>query len=293
MNEDFPIDPSQVKSPPDEAMQTPLPTETQFSPPEHETNVGGQEVRIPVTDEVKGERESSPLSDSPELPADTFAKNSSDESLHQEEISESWDLAHDEKYAREGKAKFLEKPKLGEALAGSHKSDAIDSLYQAYLNGEHVTVEFNGETMNSREIGELGVDRAYEKYFGYDKEGYREHSRLESDARRAEYALKQFDEANKAKLEVHSLLEQSDDLIKPDVKGEWRECLEIRAQDLYHGSDSRGAIELMKAHSQGRSDEELQKMLNEQGDSGVSYSMKMAIIKHFYKSGDNLVGTLS
>jgi hypothetical protein len=149
---------------------------------------------------------------------------------YEDNEGKAWDMAHDEKYASEGKAELLAEPKKGELMAGSHKSEAVDNLYKAYLNGEHVEVDFNGETMNSREIGELGVDRAFEKYFGYDKAGYKEHSRLEADARRSEYALKQFEEEYKAKAEVPKLVEQSADLIKTEVSGEWKQCLEGRLQ---------------------------------------------------------------
>ena len=201
-------------------------------------------------------------------------------------------MAHDEKYKREGNTEFLEEPKRGDILAGTRKSEAIDDLYIAYLGGEHVTADFNGDRMSSREIGELGVDGAYEKYFGYDKEGYKEHDRLESNARSAQYALDQFEEQYRAKKEVPKLVEQSADIINPDTKGEWRKCLEIRAADLYHGADSRDAIALMRAHSQGVSRDELKQMLDEQGHSGASASMVRAMIMHFYKEGDSLAEIL-
>ena len=212
---------------------------------------------------------------------------------YEDSESKAWDKAHDEEYALEGKTELLEEPKKGELIAGSHKSEAIDDLYRSYLNGEHVTVNFNGEAMNSREIGELGIDRAYEKYFGYDKEGYKEHQRLEEAARSAQYELEQFEATDKAKKEVPKLIEETADIIKPDTGGEWRECLESRAKDLYHGRDSRDAVALMKAHSQGASTEVLRKMLSDQKHSGTSYSMTRAIIKHFYKAGDGLVDSLN
>jgi hypothetical protein len=201
-------------------------------------------------------------------------------------------MAHDEKYRREGKTEFLGDPKEAQLLAGTHKSAAVDDLYKAYLNGEHVTADFNGDQMSSREIGELGVDGAYERYFGYDREGYKEHDRLESAARSAQYALDQFEETYKAKKEVPKLVEQSADLIDPEIKGEWRDCLEVRATDLYHGGDSRSAIALMRAHSQGASQDELKQILEEQGHSGASHGMVIAMIKHFYKEGASLAEQL-
>jgi len=201
-------------------------------------------------------------------------------------------MAHDEKYRREGKTEFLEDPQEAHLMAGTHKSEAVDDLYKAYLNGEHVTADFNGEKMSSREIGELGVDGTYEKYFGYDRESYKEHDRLESAARSAQYSLEQFEGKYRAKKEIPELVNQSADLINPDISGEWRECLEVRATDLYHGADSRSAIALMRAHSQGASQAELKQMLDEQGHSGASFGMTQAMIKHFYKAGDSLVEML-
>lgn len=211
---------------------------------------------------------------------------------YEDDENKAWDEAHDEKYAREGKSELLEEPKRGELVAGSHKSEAIDDLYKAYLNGEHITVDFNGEPMNSREIGELGIDRAYEKYFGYDKESYKEHARLEQAAWSAKYKLEQFEEKYAAIKEIPELVKESADVINPELSGEWRDCLKIRATDLYHGSDSKSAIELMKAHSQGANAEDLKKMIDEQGHSGASHGMVLAMIKHFYKAGDGLVDIL-
>lgn len=207
-------------------------------------------------------------------------------------FSEAWDMAHDEKYAREGMKGLLEEPTEGMPMAGTHKSDAIDDLHESYLNGDNITIDFNGEPMNSREIGELGIDRAYKKYFGYDKESYKEYQRLESDAFVANYALEQFEKKLKAKQEVPKLIEQSVDLINAKDSGDWRQCLEIRATDLYHGTDSRAAIELMKAHSYGRSEADLRQMFTEQDHSGASDAMTMAIIRNFYKSGATLAGIL-
>lgn len=211
---------------------------------------------------------------------------------YEDDEVKAWDEAHDEKYEREGKTELLDEPRKGELMAGSHKSNAIDDLYKAYLNGEHVTVDFNGESMNSREIGEMGVDRAYEKYFGYDKESYKEHARLESEAWSAKYKLEQFEREYQAKKEIPELVKESADLINPTTAGEWRDCLKIRATDSYHGADSRSAIDLMKAHSQGVSTEDLKKLMDEQGHPGATRGMVLAIIKHFYKAGDSLVDVL-
>ena len=210
-----------------------------------------------------------------------------------EDKGDAWDMAHDEEYAREGKTELLEEPKKGVLMLGSHKSDAVDKLYEAYLNGQHVSIDFNGEPMNSREIGELGINRAYEKYTGYDKESYKEHSRLRDAAFHAKYELESFEGKYAAKREVPKLVEESASLIQPDSRGEWRECLEGRASDIYHGNDSKSAIALMTAHSTGASVEDLKKMFDDEGHSGASGSMTLRMIKHFYIDGDSLVEALT
>ena len=260
---------------------------------------GGHSADLPVTEHPSIDAVPPPAleTDAPQSgePTHVTVSDHSDEGVNEDtrpDESQAWDMAHDEKYRREGKTEFLEDPKEARLMAGTHKSAAIDDLYKAYLNGEHVSADFNGEGMSSREIGELGVDGAYEKYFGYDREGYKEHDRLEANARSAQYALTQFEETYSAKKEVPKLVEQSVDLIDPDIKGEWRECLEVRATDLYHGSDSRSAIALMKAHSQGASQAELKQMLDEQGHSGASHGMTLGMIKHFYKEGGSLAEML-
>jgi hypothetical protein len=213
---------------------------------------------------------------------------------YEDDEAKAWDMAHDEEYRREGKVEFLAEPKefKDKPLIGSNKASVVDDLYEAYLKGENVYVDFNGTKMSSREIGELGIDSTYEKYFGYDREGFKEHSRLLVAANKASYELKQFESVYRAKKEVPELIKATSGLIKSDTEGEWRECLEVRATSLYTGDDSRSAVNLMKAHSQGRSEDDLKEMLSAQGHSGASHGMTMAIIKHFYKEGDSLVNLL-
>jgi hypothetical protein len=279
MSEDFPQDdPSQVQPPQEglielQSVGQPVPA----SPGEQPT---AEDTHIDIRDDGQPQ----------ELAHDTDSDSQAD--TRENDVNKAWDMAHDEKYAREGKTELLREPKKGELMTIS-RSKVVDDLYKAYLNGEHVTVDFNGEPMNSREIGELGIDGAYEKYLGYDKESYKELERLEEAARSANYDIKRFELEYKAKKEVPKLVEQSADLINPDTSGEWRECLEARALDWYNGKDSRLAIDLMKAHSQGATQEELQRFYEQQGTSGAAQGMIMAMIKHFYKQGDSLVGALN
>jgi hypothetical protein len=172
------------------------------------------------------------------------------------------------------------------------KPDAIDGLYEKYLSGENVSYNFNGDVMTSAEIGALGIDGAYEKYFGYDRESYHAREKLERAAQHANYELKQFETEHAAKQEIPKLLESAKDLLKPETTTEFQECLEIRATALYHGMDSKAAIDLMKTHAGGASEEDIKKLLSEQDHSGASYDMVRAIIKHFYKDGDALAAIL-
>jgi hypothetical protein len=203
--------------------------------------------------------------------------------------SQAWDMAHDEKYRREGKTGFLKNPIETQLLAGTHKTEVIDNFYNAYLKGVHVTAKFNDDRMSSREIGELGIDGAYIKYFGLDREGYKERDRLDA----AQYEQDEVDETKRALEEVPELVEQTADIVNPDLADKWRQVLEIRATDLYHGGDSRSAISLMRAHSQGASQAELRQLMDEHGHSGASASMTMAMIQQFYKAGDGLAEMLS
>lgn len=171
------------------------------------------------------------------------------------------------------------------------KSEVIDDLYVSYLNGEHATVEFEGEDISSVEIGELGIDASYEKYLGYSKEDYRERVRLETELHRAEYALQEFELTNTAVNNVPKLIEDSEGLVKPDAENEWIEFLNNQARDSYHGEDTRVAIGLMKAHSKGTSTDDLKRMVDEQGYDDTFFSIVMATINHFYIDSDSLVAS--
>lgn len=295
MNENFPED-QQRPLPPEQAAEGIQPPDQQGAIEEAAaaTPVTGEDQPVSAQAEPGEEAETGQHHEQPSTLANIDAGDghSDDHGDGQVDESEGWDMAHDEEYRREGKTEFLGEPKEVKLSVGSHRTEALDQLYEAYLKGEHVFIDFNGQRMSSREIGELGLDGAYEKHFGYDKENYKEHERLESAARSAQYDLEQFEATYKAKKEVPRLIAQSADLINPDTAGEWRGCLESRATDIYKGTDSRAAVNLMRAHSQGASQEELRQMLDNQGQSGMSHGMTMAIIKHFYRAGDALVEML-
>ena len=200
--------------------------------------------------------------------------------------SKAWDLAYDEKYKREGKTEFLEKPN-SIVLYGT-KAAAIDYLYNAYKDGRHECTMVGNDIVTSRDVGEMGRDRFYEMTFGCNRENYRNLERLRIAARNAKEEYLDLKEKLEAISKLPELIKKSAGLIKPDMQDKWPDFLEDRARGTYHGVDSEYAVSLMVAHSEGASQAELKKMFEELG----SVEMVLNIITLFYNDSESLLAML-
>lgn len=67
-------------------------------------------------------------------------------------------------------------------------------------------------------------------------------------------------------------------------QSEWEECVTIRENDLYKGTDVDDALEIMKILDEFY--EKINNKLDEQGYSGISMAMLKSIVKYFHKSID-------
>lgn len=253
-----------------------------------------------VPDQVPTEITASPDAVIPEPPADPSQNSvpepapTPDESGRLENTDETWDMAHDEKYALDGKTELLQEPwHEGSVILGDGLDFTIDKLYDAYLSGQNVSVDFNGKTLNSREIGELGLNMAYEKYFGYDRENYQEHDRLEFAAEQAARDLEEFEAVYAAKKQVPELISETSGMIKPDAVDEWKNFLGHMSTDLLSIGVRNDAIALMRAHSQGATSEELKIMMKDQRHYGTTAAYLEAAIKEYYRNGDSLLDALT
>ena len=161
---------------------------------------------------------------------------------------------------------------------GATLEEAVRSLLRYRLEGEDVYCDFNGTVLRSSDVT---LDRAYIAVTGKTYSEYKE-----SEMRRAEKWKKEDEEYKRdiPKLKKHYLID-SLYLIKPEMVDDWIRLVDARLSDLYQGLDLASAIEVMKALDKGVPVKTAKNVIENQGHSGLSYSIVRAIVMEFSSRG--------
>lgn len=173
-----------------------------------------------------------------------------------------------------------------EFLCGCTIERAVMELLEYKNNGELVCGDFNGHTLYSDTVT---VDGAYLEILGktkaeFDKaqEKWRENYRREEEEHKAKIP-----ELSKEWIEKgHAILDEK-------YWSYWDECVPIRLGDLYHGMELGCCLDIVKPLNEGCSFEEAEKIINEQGHSGMSYSLVRVMVRDFCDRGNEFSEYLS
>lgn len=165
-----------------------------------------------------------------------------------------------------------------EVLAGSTLESVVYTLLAAKSRGEHVYCIFNGHKLHSDSVS---MDSAYMEVCGYTKE---EHDQKMHDWQE-NYKRQEKIEKQKAKENIPNWIEKGKLLIFPERYEEWEKCVQIRANDLYHGLELDSALEIMQALEDGASMQEASKILYNQGHSGMSAELVRNLLFSFSSKG--------
>ncbi len=92
-------------------------------------------------------------------------------------------------------------------------------------------------------------------------------------------------EEKEAQEKIPSWIERGKKIIYPEREAEWKECVEARASDLYHGEDLEMALQLMEQLEAGSTMEDVMVAFDSQDHSGASAAMVRGILLHFSKKG--------
>lgn len=161
---------------------------------------------------------------------------------------------------------------------GSTLEECVNSLLKFQQRGESVVVDFNGHQLYSCDVT---MDSAYTEITGQTKAEFdkaREEWRKEYQERKARKEAE-------AKAKIPAWIEKGEAFIYPERMEKWKECVEARAGDLYHGMDLDLALALMEKLESGATMEEVKEMFDEQGHSVASAEMVRSILFHFAKRG--------
>lgn len=237
------------------------------------------------------------------------------------DVDEAWKMAYDEKYKREGKLGLLEEPKKATAENYGDPRNILGFLDHMYKDGANWSVEIDGQEVTSREVGEMGIDAAWEKFYGYTEQD-RLMLRLylnsvENRQADVDDAQEMLDKAQKRYNDAivnYSLLKEdinrralyrkamqrTESLIAPEKKEDYE--LNLRRFIEFSPDIVDVATHLMEAHSKGSNEEDLKRLYNSELNKtlenlknkgynnmgGYVEDNVKSFISKYYKDFDNL-----
>ena len=156
---------------------------------------------------------------------------------------------------------------------------AVKRLTEYQKMGRSVYVNFNGHKLYSCDIT---LDGAYKEITGMTK--------AESIKAREEaikkWELERKERKEQAERKIPEWISEGEKSIYPERAEDWQYYVETSArQGMYDGSDIDSTLEIMGMLESGASFEEVEKKLEEQGNSGHSYSIVTKNVLHFSKNG--------
>ena len=169
-----------------------------------------------------------------------------------------------------------------EVMHGDNLESVVYTLLASKARGESVYCEFNGTKLYSDTVS---MESAYHDVFGTTKE--------EIDREKEEYRDRMEREKKEAINNIPKWIERGKAIIFPERHKEWEECVNARANDLYHGLDLVSALEIMEALENGATMDDAKKMFEDQNHSGMSASIVRSILASFSKYGQEFVDATS
>lgn len=172
-----------------------------------------------------------------------------------------------------------------EFLCGRNIERAVIELLEYKEKGELVCGEFNGHMLYSDTVT---MDGAYLEITGKSKADFNK----EQDEWRERLRVKSELAEKAAQENIPNWIEKGHKLLSEDKWEEWDKIVPIRASDLYHGMELDNTLqiqEILKADYSEESFEKAKKCMEEQGHSGMSWSLVCAMIKEFCIYGEEFV----
>ena len=161
----------------------------------------------------------------------------------------------------------------------------VERLLEYKEKGELVKYNFNEHWLYSDTVT---MDSAFLEVTGKNKadfykaqEEWREKLRIESEL--AEKTARE---------NIPNWIEKGHKVFAEDKWEEWDKIVPIRAEDLYHGMELDNTLQIQEILSSEYSEESFEKAkkcMEEQGHSGMSWSLVCAMIKEFCNHGEEFV----
>lgn len=155
----------------------------------------------------------------------------------------------------------------------------VEMLLEYQSRGESVYIDYRGHRLYSCDVT---MDSAFKEVTGKTK--------AESDEivaeRRRESKERESRELAEARKKIPTWVEMGSAYIYPERVEEWTRCVDIRANDLYHGTEIDLALNLMQKLESGASIEEVKDIFTGQSVRSANFvRMVRSIMLRFAKRG--------
>ena len=162
---------------------------------------------------------------------------------------------------------------------GGNIDSAMKLLNEYKAKNELVFINFNGQELYS-DIDDLDSD--YVKVTGKTKEQFDEHQRLireeyEEEKRKHEESIPEL---------TTEWIKKGNKILDKEYHELWNECVPIRLSDLYRGMELGASLEIIDKLNKNCSLDEAKDIIDNQGHSGMSYSLVRSMVKSFCKRGN-------
>lgn len=166
--------------------------------------------------------------------------------------------------------------------AGETIEDAIKYLMKFKEHGELAYGDFNGKKLYS-DIDDL--DSAYKKITGKTKSEFDAERKAEND--------KYQEELKKHKESIPELtkewVQKGNVILDEKYHNKWAECVPIRLNDLYRGMELEATLDIIKELNEGCKIERAKEIIENQGHSGMSFSLVCSMVRAFCDRGVEFV----
>ena len=159
---------------------------------------------------------------------------------------------------------------------------AVKELNQHKERGELVYGEFNGQKLYSDKDD---LDSAYLKITGKTKAEFDEAERI----RHEEYQEQQRKHKEAIPELTKKWIEKGNTILDEKYRELWSKCVPIRLDDLYQGMELGNCLEIVEELNKGKTVEEIKPLIENQGHSGMSFSLVCSMIKSFCDRGEEFV----
>lgn len=170
----------------------------------------------------------------------------------------------------------------------SSLENCVNRLLEFKKKGELVKYQFNGHWLYSDTVT---MDSAFLEVTGKNKADFDQFQKEYWEKIRIESELTE-KAAKAAKENIPNWIEKGHKVFTEDKWGEWDKIVPIRAKDLYHGMELDNTLQIQEILSSEYSEESFEKAkkcMEEQGHSGMSWSLVCAMIKEFCTNGAEFV----